>query len=291
MKKTISKIMVCMAGAILVSGGTYVGLQKYGSCLPGCFPKNNVITSQDKLVDGQALPLEVSSSKKDLQLKENSKKKKQVIIHYKWTGKQPHLHVESQDKDLEMTTPGVPMKDEKNGWYTYTVDDVTSVDMQLSVPELDYSTSTFTKTAGEYWYADSTGWSETAPAEYTEKKAEVEKQQQEVVMDAETLAQDVEIIVHYPASYMENASIYYWNVLPVDQEVAWPGKQMQVDADGYYTYTFQHANKVNFLFTGSGNQTEDMTLKQAGEYWFQDGNWTTSKPNGNTNNNNNNNNN
>ena len=71
--------------------------------------------------------------------------------------------------------------------------------------------------------------------------------------------------------------IYYWNTLPTNKEVAYPGVKMTKDngqgAD-WYTYTFTGLTKVNFMITNgttalSGQLSQELTAN-AGEYWFKD---------------------
>ena len=96
-------------------------------------------------------------------------------------------------------------------------------------------------------------------------------------MDNVTLANTGNIVVHYPMAEMDNAKIYYWNVLPNDMETDWPGDKLACD-DTWYTYSFNAVNKVNFLFANGDEQTEDFTLKTAGEFWYSNGSWVTEEP-------------
>ena len=86
------------------------------------------------------------------------------------------------------------------------------------------------------------------------------------------------IIIHYKDEY-ENPKIYYWNSLPKNLEVDWPGKKMKSEDNGWFTYSFDDVTKINFLFNdGNGNQTEDFSKDKAGEYWYKDGKWYTENP-------------
>ena len=42
------------------------------------------------------------------------------------------------------------------------------------------------------------------------------------------------IIIHYKDEY-ENPKIYYWNSLPKNLEVDWPGKKMKSEDNGWFT--------------------------------------------------------
>ena len=143
--------------------------------------------------------------------------------------------------------------------------------MIISVPELEYETTEFSREKGEYWYSDEQGWSKTQPEIYEAPKEE------EVSVDNVTLANTGNIVVHYPMAEMDKAKIYYWNVLPNDMETEWPGDKLACD-DTWYTYSFNAVNKVNFLFANGDEQTEDFTLKTAGEYWYSNGSWVTEEP-------------
>lgn len=163
------------------------------------------------------------------------------------------------------------MKDEGNGWYTYTITNAADADVSISVPEMDFQTSAFNRTEGEYWYDLDTGWYKEAPAVYEEPAEKIIKE------DVTQVSADSSITIHYSSDW-SSVQIYAWNALPNDIEMTWPGKTVQKDADGYYTYTFDSVEKVNFLFTGDSNQTEDYTIKGAGEYWYQDGKWVPKEP-------------
>lgn len=87
-----------------------------------------------------------------------------------------------------------------------------------------------------------------------------------------------EIKIHYNDEY-KKPKIYYWNSLPKNLTVDWPGEDMISEENGWFTYTFSNVTKINFLFNdGNGNQTEDFS-KESGEYWYKDGKWYTEDPN------------
>ena len=276
-KKKVCKIAgAAVAGALLVSGTAFYGLNQSG--MLGNIGTN---VNQNKVVEfGQVAPTD-AGAKNVMKADQLSTTKKQgITIHYKWEGAQPHLYYEVEGSNEQMSYPGVPMKDEGNGWYSYTVSDADAANFKLSVPELDYQTSEFSREEGEYWYDDTKGWAETAPSEYEapEQKPTLVTQapvaEREVAVDASDVAKESGIVLHFPGDW-DQASIYFWNVLPQDQEIEWPGKQLEKDADGYYTYTIEGATKANFLYTDGSQQTEDYSVKGAGEYWYSDGKWTS----------------
>ena len=84
------------------------------------------------------------------------------------------------------------------------------------------------------------------------------------------------IIVHYKGD-LESPSVYYWNALPDDLSVEWPGEEMTKEDDDWYTYTFENVTKINFLFNSNGKQTNDLT-RNSGEWWYKDGKWSDKNP-------------
>ena len=91
------------------------------------------------------------------------------------------------------------------------------------------------------------------------------------------------IVIHYKDDKATSApSIYYWNSLPENIEVDYPGKAMTADSSqgsNWYTYTFPSVEKINFQFVASdGTQSAEMTKGAAGEYWYKNGKWYTKNP-------------
>lgn len=203
-----------------------------------------------------------------------NKAKEQITLHYKWEGSQPHVCYSVENSKDKTCYPGVPMENEGNGWYSYTIENAKLANLKVSVPELEFQTSEFSRKSGEYWYSDEQGWSVKEPSNY--KKSSMSAS---VDVPEEQVAATGNIIVHFPETEMKDAKIYYWNAMPKDLKVKWPGDSVEKE-DGYYCYTFTSTNKVNFLFTNSKEQTEDFSIKSVGEYWYKDGAWTTSKPSG-----------
>ena len=91
-----------------------------------------------------------------------------------------------------------------------------------------------------------------------------------------TNAANDSITIHYKSEW-DNPNIYYWNSLPENAEVEWPGKEMTSEGDGWYSFTVKGVNKINFLFNKDGEQTKELT-KTSGEWWYKNGNWTKTKP-------------
>ena len=191
-----------------------------------------------------------------------------ITMHYKWEGDTPHLYYSTGA--ASMSYPGVPMNEEGNGWYSYTIEDAKSADMVISVPSKGYETSTFNRTSGEYWYDENRGWFNENP-DATQAGGVVQ-----VDTDAVQVAAKEGITVHFVSDW-SSANIYYWNALPKDKETAWPGEAMKKDSNGYYTYEFSDASKINLLFTNGSEQTDDLTLT-SGEWWYINGTWSKYAP-------------
>ncbi len=255
---------VALAGTLFVAGGTFLAANQFQN------GRESVVANKENTLLTTSTP-DLGQNNSVTAEKVAVKQKEMITIHYKWKGEQPHLYYQVDKTGAKTSYPGVPMKDEGNGWYTYSVSNAEAASLKISVPSLDYQTSEFSRDAGEYWYDDENGWSLSAPSNYTTPK------DKEVVVDGKTLAATGNIVVHFPISEMKDAKIYYWNVLPTDMETDWPGETMS-EKEKYYTYSFTATSKVNFLFTNGSEQTEDFTLKKAGEYWYADGKWVTTEP-------------
>lgn len=266
-KKKICKIAgVAVAGIAFAVGGIYVGSQQTHTAYR--YPAlSNVVTTANPMTANKLSTLEGEQHA--------------ITLHFKWEGAQPHIAYKVDETGVSTTTPGVPMRDEGNGWYTYTITDAEVANMAISIPELDYTTSDFNRSEGEYWYDQNTGWYTSEPAIYekTEDKETVEKDETEVVEDIADVAAGSNITVHFPSS-MSDANIYAWNALPEDIVMEWPGETLEEEEDGYYSYTFSDVTKVNFLFNNDTEQTEDFRISGAGEYWYSDGKWENKEPDG-----------
>ena len=82
--------------------------------------------------------------------------------------------------------------------------------------------------------------------------------------------------VHY-LSTGGQPNIYYWNSLPDNIKVDWPGVPMKSEGEDWYVYEFSNKDKINFIFNKDGNQTEDLT-RNTGEWWFKNGKWYDRDP-------------
>ena len=74
-------------------------------------------------------------------------------------------------------------------------------------------------------------------------------------IDEELSAASNGITIHYKDSSGNAPAIYYWNSLPNNLEVDYPGKAMTADpneGDNWYTMTFDDISKINFMFVING---------------------------------------
>lgn len=219
----------------------------------------------------------------------NTVKAKGITVHFKWEEDTPHLYYENVngEENTPISYPGVPMNQEENGWYSYTIQEAESADIIFVVPAKDFQTVSLSREEGEWWFDEGTWYavnpdSGSTSASVTEKDGNTSKSKDDVVQvdyrEASTVnAEAEEITIHFVSDWT-SANIYYWNSLPKNEEVNWPGNRMEKDSSGYYTYTFKGLSKVNFLFNNGTEQTEDLTLNKAGEWWYKNGKWTDYDP-------------
>ncbi len=86
------------------------------------------------------------------------------------------------------------------------------------------------------------------------------------------------ITVHYKDDKGSAPNIYYWNSLPDNLEVEYPGEKMTADSNGWFTKTFSGVEKINLVFVIDGVQSAEQTRSAAGEYWYKNGKWYTKNP-------------
>lgn len=93
------------------------------------------------------------------------------------------------------------------------------------------------------------------------------------------------IVIHVKS---ENAVpyIYYWNALPENLEIAYPGVKMTKDnsqtGTDWYTYRFSSSSKINFMITDgttalSGQLSGELT-RTTGEWWYKNGRFRNKNP-------------
>ncbi|MBE6824853.1 MAG: starch-binding protein [Ruminococcaceae bacterium] len=80
--------------------------------------------------------------------------------------------------------------------------------------------------------------------------------------------------------------VYYWNALPTNLEIAYPGvkmtKEASMEGGNWYTYNFPNSTKINLLFTDGTSsltgQISEETTRTTGEWWYKDGKWRNKNP-------------
>ncbi len=209
-----------------------------------------------------------------------------ITIHYKWDGNSiPHFYYTNMNgEEVSMSYPGVPMKQETEGWYSYTVADAKDLEFRVIVEDVDFQTADITCEAGEYWfdedrfvknatddYLAATAGSQTVKVTVEEANNVITQTMCAMaVKKAENSSES--ITIHYTSEW-NNVQLYAWNALPNDVDFEWPGEKLEKDSDGYYSYTFNGVSKVNFLFSNGAEQSEEYTITKVGEYIYKDGEW------------------
>lgn len=223
-----------------------------------------------------------------------------ITVHFKWDGETPHLYYENINDNGEkvISYPGVPMKEGDDGWYEYTLDNANKADFVITVPTASYQTSKLSRDSGNWWFSQGTWYSSNPDKEAnasnrnsndSQSKAnsnslsvKSSKERDIIQMDKQDQLNQAgnAITVHY---YCEKGvpNVYYWNALPENKEVNWPGVAMDKDTtttkEGWYTYTFADVSKINILFQHGDYQTEDLT-RTTGEWWYNGKKWYKENP-------------
>lgn len=97
---------------------------------------------------------------------------------------------------------------------------------------------------------------------------------------------DSQLIIHYKGDGTTDPYIYYWNSLPTNISVAYPGVAMSKDTtqlgDNWYTYKFDDITKINMVFTDkAGNQLSGELSRNTADYsewWYKNGRWSKTNP-------------
>ena len=268
----------CLGAAVLVAGALFLKADALDNGTDGSYQDPFQVADDNKIQQVSTLG--------------DNKEKEGLTIHFQWkssTGEFPHLYYDNVNgnEETNMTSPGVPMHKDGDGWYSYTITGADSAEVKISVPELDYETTLQEKKGDEWWFAAG-GWYKEDPVKDTKKDSEKdtknvaseEKEEEQVVKDAMEVAADSKITVHCFCD-SDTPRMYYWNALPEDLETDWPGVSMTEDGNGWYSYTFDKTTKINVLFVMSGRQSDDFTAK-TGEWWYTGSEWTNKAPDMNT---------
>ena len=136
----------CLGAATIAMSACFMTKDMWGNAPSG--QKADVQLADTKL--NTASPAEVKAPTKVKATKEKKVEKDGMTIHFQWTSKDgefPHLYYDNVNgnKKTNMTNPGVPMNQESDGWYSYTIPDAESADIMISVPEKDYQTTLHTR--------------------------------------------------------------------------------------------------------------------------------------------------
>lgn len=113
--------------------------------------------------------------------------KEDIILHYRWDGEDtPHVYYENVNDSGEQTIsyPGIPMKDTKDGWYSYTISDADSADIIFTIGDA-YVTATMNRVAGEWWFDQDT-WYSWNPYEEEENTSLVKKEDSDASKNSKT---------------------------------------------------------------------------------------------------------
>ena len=220
-----------------------------------------------------------------------------ITIHYFWAlNDEPRIYYPTVNKEtVPMEDAGVPMEYEGNNWYTYTIPAADTANVQFLVADYDFATSAEDFAAGEYWIEENTTHTSvpdayknvfpeytksvgtTAQTDHSISKNTLQTKSFNKIVKLDTTSSD-RITIHYPSDWT-CVQLYGWNALPKDvTSFVWPGEAITKDGDGYYSYTFTDCKKVNFLFHNGTEQSEEFTIKKAGEYWYDNGKWVTTAP-------------
>lgn len=85
-------------------------------------------------------------------------------------------------------------------------------------------------------------------------------------------AENDTITIHYKSAW-GGANIFYWNQgVKYNNPVCWPGVSMTEEGDGWYQYSFDSTETVDFMLNYGGKQTTHYT-KTTGEYWLANDQW------------------
>ncbi len=152
--------------------------------------------------------------------------------------------------------PGEQMTLESNGWYSYTIKDLSQVRVIFSDNGSHQNPGEGESgflVSGDKWYCNG-NWYDQQPQN---------------------------TIVHYYNNQNWNSvNIYYYqNGLTAPN---WPGTAMQYEADGWYKYEIVGFSSPKVVFSNSGNnqipEQNQEGFSVSGEMWYKNGKWFNSNP-------------
>lgn len=81
---------------------------------------------------------------------------------------------------------------------------------------------------------------------------------------------DFTVYFKKPATWATPVKIHYWDRLPNSTATTWPGTDMALCGNDWWSYTFTATESTNLLFhDNNGNQTADLSRNSEG--WYDDG--------------------
>ena len=175
-----------------------------------------------------------------------------MTIYYKGNLNTPEMYFwNTSPVDISTSWPGESMQDIGNGWFSYTLANVSCTNLIFS--DNGSNQTTDQNRCGNGWYFNGV-WYDSNPEEGGN-----------------------DLTVYFKSDTFSNPSIYYWNTTPSALTTSWPGEPMIEDTEGWYRYTFANTNCANIIFSNSGSsQTGD--LNRCTDGWYYNGVWHDTKP-------------
>ena len=109
-KKKAGKIAAAVVGMMALTGCVWMGAKLTDSVVKENTQKTETQFTLDASKEKIATGKQMSKVTKDA-----------VTVHFYWTGAQPHMSYKVSSTGKQSTYPGIPMKDEGNGWYSCTI--------------------------------------------------------------------------------------------------------------------------------------------------------------------------
>lgn len=219
-----------------------------------------------------------------------------ITIHFKseWGGANIFYWNQGGKYNNPVKWPGTEMEDEGDGWYTYTFKNTGTADFMFNYERRQ--TTHYTKTTGEYWLVNGQWYNKNpeeteitptsaskptvlpeltktptataAPTEPAQHLNPIRTVTPTPAPEVTIAAAEKSITVHFKSD--DAANVYYWNVNNgTNTPVAWPGKAMASEGNGWYQYKIENAQSANLVFTTEKNESEEMFVVD-GEWWYED---------------------
>ncbi|MCK8522126.1 starch-binding protein [Aquimarina sp. D1M17] len=172
-------------------------------------------------------------------------------IYYKGSLNAPEIYFWNTSPGSQTTNwPGESMEDIGNGWFKYTLNGVNCSSIIFNdngsnqTPDLNR--------CSDGWYYNGI-WYDSNPE------------------------QSQDFTVYFKSDSFSSPTIYFWNAIPSGLTTTWPGENMTLGADGWYSYTFNNTNCTNLIFSNNGaSQTTD--LNRCSDGWYYNGQWSDTRP-------------